>query len=63
MDTGGISWSMLTIIGVVVLGAVIAWAALRNRAERRDGADSEAATRQLYEEEDREHRGESDAVP
>ena len=61
MDAGGVSWSLITIVGVVLLGAVIAWAALRNRTTRED--ESEQATRRLYEEEDREHHGESDRVP
>ena len=61
MDAGGVSWSLITIVGVVLLGAVIAWAALRNRTTRAD--ESEQATRRLYEEEEREHHGESDRVP
>ena len=61
MDAGGVSWSLITIVGVVLLGAIIAWAALRNRTSRSD--ESEAATRKLYEDEEREHHGESDRVP
>ena len=61
MDAGGVSWSLITIVCVVLLGAVIAWAALRNRTTR--GDESEAATRHLYDEEEREHHGESDRVP
>jgi len=63
MDAGGFNWAMLTIVGVLVLAGVIIWAALRNRASRPRIEDSEEATRRLYEEEDREHRGESDHVP
>jgi len=58
MDLGGFNWTLLTIIGPLVLIAVIAWAALRNRTSRRTREDSEAATHRLYQEEDREHRGE-----
>ena len=46
-----------------MLAVVIAWAALRNRASRPTVEDSEAATRRVYEEEEREHHGESDDVP
>lgn len=61
MDAGGVSFTLITIVGVVLLGALIAWAALRNRTSRAD--ESEAATRKLYEDEEREHHGESDRVP
>ncbi len=64
MDFGGFNWSLLTIIGPLALLLVIAWAVLRNRrGPRQTGVDSEAATRRVYEEEDREHRHESDNVP
>jgi hypothetical protein len=63
MDPGGFDWTLLNIIGPIVLLAVIAWALLRNRRSRRVDERSEAATRELYEAEDREHRGESDDVP
>lgn len=63
MDFGGFNWALMTIVGAVVLAAVIVWAMLRNRSPRRDAADTEAATRRVYEEEEREHRGESDGVP
>jgi hypothetical protein len=63
MDFGGLNWAMMTIAGVVVLAAVLIWASLRNRSSRPRMEDSEEATRRLYEEEEREHRGESDHVP
>ena len=63
MDSGGFNWSLLTIIGPVVLLAVLVWAVLRNRRPRGVDDRSEAATRRVYEEEEREHRGESDNVP
>jgi len=63
MDLGGFNWTMITIVGAAVLAAVIAWAALRNRSSRSRAEDSEEATRRLYEEEEREHHGESDYVP
>ena len=63
MDFGGLNWAMMTIVGVLVLAAVLIWASLRNRSSRPRVEDSEEATRRLYEEEEREHRGESDHVP
>ena len=63
MDLGGFNWSLLTIVGPLLLLVVIAWAVLRNRKSRGNEAESESATRRLYEEEDRAHRHESDNVP
>ena len=63
MDFGGFNWSLLTIVGPILLVLVIAWAVMRNRASGRDDAANDAATRRVYEEEDREHRHESDNVP
>ena len=63
MDAAGVNWTLITIVGAAVLAIVIAWAALRNRGTGRTGADTEAATRRVYEEEEREHHGESDDVP
>jgi len=63
MDSGGFNWTLLTIVGPIVLLAVIAWALLRNRRSGRSDERSEAATRRVYEQEERDHRGESDDVP
>jgi len=63
LDSGGFNWTLLNIVGPIVLLAVIAWALLRNRRSRRVDERSEAATRRVYEQEEREHRGESDDVP
>ncbi len=63
MDAAGFNWTVLTIVGPLLLLVVIAWAVLRNRRSRETDVDSEAATRRVYEEEDREHRHESDNVP
>ena len=63
MDLGGFNWTLLTIVGAAALAAIIAWAALRNRSSQPRVEDSEEATRRLYEEEEREHHGESDHVP
>ena len=56
MDFGAISWMTITVIGVALLAIVIAIAALRNRSSREVIDKSEAATRDLYKEEDRIHR-------
>jgi len=63
MDSGGFDWMLVAIVGALVLVAAIAFAALRNRSERQPIGKSEDATRRLYEEEDRAHKGESDNVP
>ena len=63
MDFGGFNWSLITIVGAVVLAVVIAIAAMRNRRASGDERDVDNATRRLYDEEDAEHRGESDNVP
>jgi hypothetical protein len=63
MDEGGFNWTLITIVGAIVLAAVIAWAALRKRASRSTVEHSEEATRKVYEEEERAHHGEGDDVP
>ena len=63
MDFAGFNWTLITIVGAVVLAVVIAWAMLRNRTPPAEVEESEEATRHLYEEEEREHHGESDHVP
>jgi hypothetical protein len=61
MDGGGFSWSVLTIVGPILLLAVLLWAVLRNRKPRREDVDrTERATRELYREEDRAHRRDND---
>ncbi len=61
MNLGGFGWALMTIFGAIVLGVVLAYSRLRNRAEKKTG-DTDAATRRVYEDEDRAHRGESDNV-
>jgi hypothetical protein len=63
MDSGGFDWMLVTIVGALLLAAAIAFAALRNRSEPQQVKKSEEATRRVYEEEDRAHKGESDNVP
>ena len=59
MDLGALSWMSITVIGVALLAIVIAVAALRNRSSRQVIEKSEAATRDLYKEEDLAHRDDS----
>jgi len=59
MDFAAINWMTLTVIGVALLAITIAVAALRNRASRDLIEKSEAATRDLYREEDRVHQNDS----
>ena len=63
MNFGGFSWSLITIVGAIVLAAVIALAMLRNRSSKSEIERSEEATRRNYAEEERAHHGESDDVP
>jgi hypothetical protein len=52
MDFGALNWMTITGIGVALLAIVIAVAALRNRSSKELVEKSEAATRDLYKEED-----------
>lgn len=60
MDLSGISWVVVTGLGVVLFSLVVALAAFRNRVSKRTEAQSEAATRELYKEEDRAHADDDD---
>ncbi len=59
MDFGALNWMTITGIGVALLAIVIAIAALRNRSSREVIEKSEAATRDLYKEEDIAHQNDS----
>ena len=61
--SGGL-WSIITIVGPLLLAAVLLWALLRNRKSRPSEVDrTEKATHDLYNEEEAAHRGEDDRVP
>lgn len=48
-EGGGLSWMLIDVIGVGVLGAAIAWGMLRNQSrDRRMDPVTEAATREGY---------------
>jgi hypothetical protein len=51
---GGSLWGMMTVVGPIIIIAVLMWAMLRNRTlTRAEKERSEQATRELYEESDR----------
>ena len=45
-------WGIVIIVGPLLLAAALAWAVLNNRQSRRGEARTEAATRELYREQD-----------
>lgn len=54
-------YGLMIIIGPILLGAVLLWAILNNRQSRAEEQRTEAATRKLYEEQDREDKAAGDA--
>ena len=64
MDLGAFNWSLLTIVGPILLFAAILWATLKNRNPTREEIDTtEQATHDLYQEEDAAHQKRSDVQP
>ncbi len=49
IDLGGGLWGVMTILGPIVLAAVILWAILHNRTSRRQKQHTEEATRKMYD--------------
>lgn len=50
-------WSLVTVVGPILLIVVLAWAMLRNRSRSRAEKErTEQATRDLYERSDRESK-------
>jgi hypothetical protein len=58
MDSGGFNWAILNIVGPLLIVIVLAYVMIRNRKSRtpQDIERTEAATRELYREEDAAHR-------
>ena len=57
MDSGGINWSIINIVGPLLLALVILWAMLKNRKSSRSEVErTEEATHELYKKEDAAHR-------
>lgn len=49
IDLGGGLWGVMTILGPIVLAAVILWAILHNRTSKRQKERTEEATREMYD--------------
>ena len=58
MDLGGLNWSIITIVGPLLLVVVLLWVVLRNRKEGPDTDTTERATHDVYDEEERQRREE-----
>jgi hypothetical protein len=58
MDMGGANWSIMTIVGPLLLAAVLLWALMRNRKDRADSHGPDEATRRAYDEEEAARREE-----
>ncbi|TGX53632.1 hypothetical protein E5A73_12480 [Sphingomonas gei] len=56
MDFSSPLQGILVIVGPILLALAIAWAMLRNRSSREDIARTENATRELYDQQDREDK-------
>jgi short subunit fatty acids transporter len=57
MDAGGFNWSIIVIVGPLLMVLVFAWAVMKNRkSSRREIDRTEHATRDLYRQEDNAHR-------
>ena len=55
MDLGGINLFTIEVVAVIILGAILAWAVLRNRSKGKETSNptTERATHELYKEEER----------
>ncbi len=61
MDLAGSGWGIMTIIGPLLLAAVLLWALLRNRkTSKRDVDRSEQGAHDLYEKEEEKRRSGDD---
>lgn len=59
MDLSSIQ-GLMVVIGPILLAVAIAWAIFHNRGSRREVANTEAATRARYEQQDREDKARND---
>lgn len=60
MFHGGIQWALQTVVGPILLVAVLIWVMLHNRASRREKQRTEEATTRLYDEEEAADRARGD---
>ena len=61
MDTGGFNWSLMNIVGPLLLLLALIWLVLR-RNKRRDADYTERKTDELYDEEERRRREGTDKL-
>ena len=52
----GTFWGLMTIVGPILLALALLWALLHNRRSSQQKARTERATRELYEQSDREDK-------
>jgi hypothetical protein len=52
----GSLWSLLTVLGPILLGAILLWAVLSNRRSKAANDRTETATHDLYKQVDREDK-------
>lgn len=52
-------WSIMTIVGPLLLGIVLLWAIISNRRSRRETDRTETATHNLYDTIDREDKADN----
>lgn len=52
MDGSGMGWSLMTIVGPIILAVVLIWAMMRNRTSKAELDRTERATRDLYRDQD-----------
>ena len=64
MDLGGINLFVISVIAVVILGALLAWSVIKTRSEGKKTSNptTERATDELYEEEERRRREGTDGL-
>ena len=62
MGSDGFQWSLLTIVGPILLAVVLLWALLRNRAQKGGKSRTEAATRDLYDAQNAQDKAEENRV-
>jgi hypothetical protein len=53
-------WTVVTVVGPILLILVLAWAIMRNRKARTPNQVTEAGTRRVYEEEEQRRRDGTD---
>jgi hypothetical protein len=58
MDLGGLNWSIITIVGPLILAVVLLWVFLRNRKDPGNPDLTERATHDVYDEEEKKRREE-----